>query len=110
MVKESKAEAMTVKDEDMRSMSGHPEKHELSVKSTLPEGMKDPVSPGEQQMGGVVKGSSSGDGMDRHMGNTGMGNATAQLRYETERGEHAPEVGGHKDAGHQHAGMIMKKA
>lgn len=73
------------------------------VESTLPEGMEKPKAEGEQSMGGVHKGSGG-------MSNTSMSSAVDQLNYETERGSHAPGVGGHADAGHHHAGGLMKKA
>lgn len=85
----------------MEQASGTPDRAAYSVESTMPPGMKKPVAPGEQEMGGVRK---SG-----HMGNDQMSSAVAQLNYETERGEHAPGVGGHADAGMAHSG-IMKKA
>lgn len=87
----------------MEQASGSPERSPPSVESTLPEGMKRPSAEGEMSMGGVHKGS------DSHMGNSGMSAAVNQLNYETERGGHAPGVGGHHDAGAAHHG-IMKKA
>lgn len=108
MAKGSAETEMAAKYQEERA-HGSPDKAPLGVNSTLPEGMKAPKAEGEMHMGGVHKGDASGDGEDRHMGNTGMGNAVAQLRYETERGEHAPGVGGHADAGHHHAGGIMRK-
>lgn len=109
MAKGSADNAMGPRDEMMRA-KGSPDKAQYSVESELPPGMSKPMAPGEQNMGGVKKSDVSGDGSDKHMGNTGMGNAVAQLNYETERGGHAPDVGGDRSAGMQHAGGIMKKA
>ena len=90
--------------EDRPNMFGRKEGG-LSVESELPEGMKKPTAEGEDHMGGIRKGADAGG----HMGNASMSKAVDQLNYETERGQHAPAVGGHADAGHAHAG-IMKKA
>lgn len=109
MTKESHDERMAEAALEKQSDSGHPKKSAPSVESTMPPGMKKPVAPGEEHMGGIHKGMEAG-GEDKHMGNTSMKSATRQLEYETERGEHAPEVGGHHDAGHHHAGGLMKKA
>lgn len=109
MTKMSKDEEMAVRDREESFGSGHPNKSPLGLENTLPPGMKKPEAEGEQHMGGIHKGHEAG-GNDKHMGNTNMGSAVKQLNYETERGEHAPEVGGHHDAGHHHAGGLMKKA
>lgn len=106
MAKQSADNAMMARDEEMRE-KGSPDKAPYSVESTMPPGMVKPVAPGEQGMGGIHKSDVAG-GSDSHLGNSSMSAATAQLRYETERGEHAPEVGGHRDAGMQHTGVMTK--
>jgi hypothetical protein len=105
MTRESHDEKMTERELAQQSASGHPKKTQPSVESELPEGMKKPMAPGEQEMGGVHKGMSGG-GSDPHMGNTSMKSAVSQLEYETERGSHMAEVGGHK--AHGHSGVMHK--
>jgi hypothetical protein len=107
MAKASSEEAM-IPGARAAQASGSPKTSMPGVSDTLPEGMKAPSAPGESSMGGVKKGSSGGSG-EGHMGNSSFGAAISQLNYETERGEHAPGVGGHADAGQHHTG-VMKKA
>lgn len=85
MTKESKDEMMTVRDAEMNEGSGHPNKKPLGMENELPGGMKKPEAAGEQNMGGVHKGSVRG-GNDPHLGNSDMASAVKQLNYETERG------------------------
>lgn len=108
MAKESADEAMMVKDQDMRA-KGSPQKSPNPVSDELPPGMSTPTAPGEQSMGGVEKGMSGGEGQGNHMGNSSMGAAVKQVEYETERGSHAPGVGGYGDAGMHHTGGVMRK-
>jgi hypothetical protein len=97
--------------EEMKRSRGMPNKSPLSMENELPEGMSKPSAEGEMHMGGVHKSDSSGMEQNKHLGNSTMGAAVRQLSYETERGEHAPSVGGHDDAGMHHTGMgVMKKA
>lgn len=73
-----------VRDENMRDHDeSQRETKQPSVRSeSAGLGMPEPKDPGEHHMGGVHKGS--------------MGSAVASLNKQTERGEHAPTVGGHK--------------
>lgn len=90
--------------------AGSPDKSQRPVSDTLPPGMSMPSAPGEQNMGGVKKSMASGSEQNDRMGNSTMGAAVAQLNYETERGSHAPGVGGHSDAGLHHTGSgVIKK-
>lgn len=102
MTKESKETAMAVHEREALS-HGSPTKHEPGLDNETSDVMKPPHDAGEHKMGGVHKGS------DAHIGNSGMGHAVKQLEYETERGGHAPAVGGHKGAGHQHSGKLCKE-
>lgn len=108
MAKESADNKMGPMEEERRS-HGSPNKSPLGAENELPQGMSKPSAPGEQGMGGVKKGMSSGAGQGAHMGNSDMGSAVRQLNYETERGSHAPGVGGHADAGMHHTGAVMHK-
>ena len=101
---QSADEDMVTKQAETQANRFGRKESEEGVESTLPEGMEKPKAEGEQGMGGVHKGN------DMHMSNTSMSKAVDQLNYETERGAHAPAVGGHADAGHAHAGGVMKKA
>lgn len=65
-----------------------------NVTDTLPQGMKDPVAPGEQAMGGAHKG-------DTHLNNTDMGSAVKLLNEQNERGAHSAVVAGVKMTGNR---------
>lgn len=97
----SKAKSMDeamIPMEKEKQAKGNPEKAQPSVKSTLPQGMKAPEAAGEKGMGGVHKGGDE----STHIGHASMGHARRHLEMETERGEHAAEVGGHMM--HEHSG------
>ena len=107
-MRESHDEKMAGEALAMQSSPGGVKKSMLGVSDTLPQGMKTPAAPGEMHMGGVRKGDSAG-GNDSHLGNSNLKSAMAQLNYETERNEHAPDVAGCAGTGAAHHG-IMKKA
>ena len=107
MTKESRDENEATHALEAQGMSGHPDKRPLGVKNELPAGMSRPEASGESAMGGVHKGMSPG-GNDKHLGSSDLGSAVRQLNYETERGEHAPDVAGHRSAGAQHQGLLVK--
>lgn len=108
MAKGSKDNEMMPMEQERRA-HGSPNKSPLSAENELPEGMSKPSAPGEQSMGGIHKGMSSGGEQNAHMGNSSMGAAVKQLSYETERGAHAPGIGGHADAGMHHTGVMHKE-
>lgn len=103
MSKAKSAEVAAIPGLKAEQASGTPLRSQPSVQSTLPEGMKAPSAPGEQDMGGVRKGGDSS-----HIGHESMSHARALLEQETERGAHVAEVAGHKM--HEHSGRMGHKA
>ena len=107
MTKESRDENEATYALEAQGASGHPDKRPLGVENELPAGMSRPVESGENEMGGVRKSNTPG-GNDKHLGSSDLGSAVRQLNYETERGEHAPDVAGHRSAGARHQGLLVK--
>lgn len=104
MSKAKSMEEARIPMEKEEQAKGRPDKAPLSVKSTLPGGMKDPVDSGEHGMGGVHKGGDE----STHIGHASMAHARRHLEKETERGAHVAEVAGHMM--HEHSGRHGHKA
>jgi hypothetical protein len=95
MAKQSADNAMMERDEESRR-KGSPARGAEPPRGDETAGLNMKIEEtGENEMGGVHKGGGH-EGSDHHMGNSGMGAAVDLLMKDTERGPHAPEVGGSK--------------
>lgn len=103
----SPKEAMGVKELNHRDHGEHElKKTQPSVKSETGGFDMHDKAPGEQHMGGVKKaghyeGGHAGHGESHGMA-MHMGRAAAHLERDTERHEHSPHVGGHKNDHYTH--------